>query len=545
MVGRSIGIEYNRGGEAVGNIVAVRSLLGIGVCLGMLAMAGCRQAVVQVDASPMQRPVKQVLEPPVRREFRAVWVATVSNIDWPSKPGLPVAQQKAEAVEILERAAELNMNAVIFQVRPQCDALYKSELEPWSYFLTGAQGVAPEPMYDPLEFWVEQAHARGMQLHAWFNPYRAGHPSMKGGFSEDSVIKRKPGLVRQLNDGYYWMDPAEPGTQAHSLAVMLDVARRYDVDGIHMDDYFYPYPSYLGGGEFPDESRWAVYREEGGKLNRSDWRRSQVDRFIENLYRQVKRERPHVQVGISPFGIWRPGNPEDIQGMDQYETLYADARLWLEQGWVDYLVPQLYWPIGKVQQSFPVLLAWWQQQNPLGRHLWPGLYTSRVGDGSASAFDVDEILGQILVSRGMLQRNAGAVHFSARVFMSERGRELNAALQSGPYRDRALPPVPTWLKLTAPGTPVVKARQEGNNLRLQWAAAAGGARVAYWVVHRGSGVQGRCTIHPVEQDELLIEGKRAGARGSGARVAVHSADRFGQLSAPVEFWLIDGKSAGR
>ena len=227
-------------------------------------VAGCRQGLTQARAAGGVRAAGAGTEPPVRREFRGVWVATVSNIDWPSAPGLEPEQQRQEALAILDRAAELNMNAVILQVRPQCDALYRSSLEPWSYFLTGEQGTPPKPLYDPLTFWVEQAHARGMQLHAWFNPYRVAHPSMKGEFSANSVVKKKPGLVRELDQGYFWLDPSEPGTQEHSLAVIMDVVKRYDIDGVHMDDYFYPYPSYLGGREFPDEGQWELYRSGGG-----------------------------------------------------------------------------------------------------------------------------------------------------------------------------------------------------------------------------------------------------------------------------------------
>jgi uncharacterized lipoprotein YddW (UPF0748 family) len=351
------------------------------------------------------------------------------------------------------------------------------------------------------------------------------------------LVRQKPGLVRQLEDGYYWMDPAEPGTQQHSLSVMLDVARRYDIDGVHMDDYFYPYPSYLGDKEFPDDAQWSKYLAEGGKLSRSDWRRLQVNTFIETLYRAVKKAKPRVQVGISPFGIWRPGYPRDIAGMDQYEVLYADARLWLEKGWVDYMVPQLYWPIGKEPQSFPLLLGWWKRQNPMGRHLWPGIYTSRVGDGSASEYDEEEVLGQVLVARGMLQQDAGSVHFSARLFMADRGRQLVRQLKSGPYRERALPPISPWLNVARPSRPEVSTIMEDSGLRVKWRPRSSGEKITCWVVHLGSGTGGRCLIYPLEQMDCLFEGRKLSATKRGSRVALHSADILGHLSMPFELWL--------
>ena len=270
-----------------------------------------------------------------------------------------------------------------------------------------------------------------------------------------------------------------------------------------------------------------------------------MNRFIEDLYRRIKREKPRVQLGISPFGIWRPGHPADIQGMDQYEVLYADARLWLEKGWVDYLVPQLYWPIAKVGQSYPVLLGWWQRQNRMGRHLWPGLYTSRVGDGTAAEYGMEEVLGQVMVARGMLQEDAGVVHFSAKLFMSESGRELVAALKGGPYASLALPPISPWLDVGVPGKPRVVTRSEPEGLRVLWEPGSGRGEVAYWVLHIGSGTGGRCLIYGSGQRECLFEGKAKGRAAQGGRIALHAVDRMGNLSAPVEVWLVESAEGER
>ncbi|MCD6308230.1 MAG: family 10 glycosylhydrolase, partial [Candidatus Latescibacteria bacterium] len=340
------------------------------VAAGLLAgCAAFRPTVAEREEAP----------PPPEREFRAVWVATVANIDWPSEPGLPTDTQKEEAVAILNRAQAAHLNAVILQVRPQCDAFYPSELEPWSYFLTGEQGKAPEPYYDPLAFWIEEAHNRGLELHAWFNPYRAHHPM--GEIGPSSVVRTKPGIALELKGGYYWLDPAMKGTQDHSFAVVMDVVGRYDIDGVHFDDYFYPYPSYNNGGDFPDDESWKRYVDGGGKLSRGNWRRKNVDTFVERVYRGIRKAKPRVRFGMSPFGIWRPYFPQSIRGLDQYDVLYADAKRWLNEGWVDYFTPQLYWPIRQIPQSYPVLLSWWARENTRNRNLWPGLYTSRARDG--------------------------------------------------------------------------------------------------------------------------------------------------------------------
>lgn len=417
-------------------------------------------------------PTPELPEPD--REFRGVWVATVDNIDWPSRPGLTPAAQRVEALAILDRCRDLNLNAVVLQVRPHCDALYPSELEPWSYYLTGRQGRAPDPLYDPLQFWIDESHARGLELHAWFNPYRANHPKHQGPLAPESMVRRRPDLVVKLGDeGYYWLDPGHPDTRAHTLEVIADVVRRYDVDGVHLDDYFYPYPSYNDGEDFPDEPTWQAYRNGGGRLSRGAWRRRNVDLFVEELYRQVKKEKRHVKVGISPFGIWRPGHPASIQtGFNQHDMIFADARRWLREGWVDYYTPQLYWPIAQVPQSFPVLLAWWAEQNPEGRHLWPGLFTSRVREGGWSA---REVANQIMVTRALSPSGPGNVHFSMRSLLEDRrgpdSTSLGEELLSGPYRRRALPPPFPWLDKRAPAAPEATVHLIGDEVVVSWKPA--------------------------------------------------------------------------
>ena len=339
--------------------------------------------------------------PAVEREFRGVWVASVDNIDWPSRRGLSTCDQQAELIALLDRAVALHLNAIILQVRPAADALYASRLEPWSEYLTGVQGRAPSPWYDPLAFAVQEAHARGLELHAWFNPYRARQSRAKSPPSASHVARTMPSLVKSYGP-YLWMDPGEPAIRRRTLAVVLDVVRRYDIDGVHIDDYFYPYQEYDRRGrviDFPDTRSWKRYRKGGGRLARADWRRHNVDELVKQLYTGVHAVKPWVKFGISPFGIWRPGNPPSITGYDAYERLYGDSRKWLRSGWVDYYTPQLYWPIAQIPQSYPTLLGWWVEQNEKGRHMWPGNYTNKVGPGRDQGWAADEVLEQIRITR--------------------------------------------------------------------------------------------------------------------------------------------------
>jgi uncharacterized lipoprotein YddW (UPF0748 family) len=343
--------------------------------------------------------------PAPRREFRAAWIATVANIDWPSKPGLPADRQRAELVTLLDRAADTGLNAVILQVRPCADALYDSPLEPWSEYLSGTMGEPPDPPYDPLAFAVAEAHARGLELHCWFNPYRVRHSDAAGPVASTHASVSLPGVVRRYGK-FLWFDPGEPVAADRFIEVVRDVVRRYDVDGVHIDDYFYPYPVKEEGRElpFPDADSHARAMATGGLADRAAWRRDNVDRLVERLWREVKERKPHVLVGISPFGIWRPGHPPGIKGLDQVAALNADPRKWLREGWLDYLAPQLYWRIDAPAQGYLQLLAWWADENIRGRGLWPGNYTSRIRQDptaatTANVWEAEEILRQVEATR--------------------------------------------------------------------------------------------------------------------------------------------------
>ena len=408
-------------------------------------------------------------------EFRAAWVASVANINWPSKPGLTTVEQQKEAIVILDMLQQYHFNAVVFQVRPQADALYKSDLEPWSYFLTGKQGQAPDPYYDPLEFWITEAHNRGLELHVWLNPYRAHHIA-GAEITDQSIVSKRPDLVYKLKEGYWWLDPAKKGTQDYSAAVVRDLVKRYDIDGVHFDDYFYPYDSYNKGDDFPDDDSWAAYLAGGGKLSRADWRRESVNTFIKRVYKEIKAEKPYVKFGVSPFGIWRPNNPISIQGYDQYDKLYADAKLWLNEGWVDYFSPQLYWKVNDIPHSFPVLLGWWESQNIKGRHLWPGISSGLGGDDKNS----DEIINQIMITRGITPNSPGVIHWSMKAIMQH--EKLRSALLNGPYKREALVPPSPWLSKKIPGAPVSTVEKRGSDLYINWTHPDAN-NVFRWVVY--------------------------------------------------------------
>ena len=408
--------------------------------------------------------------PPLPREFRAAWVATVDNIDWPSKRTLSTRQQQDELTAIFNRASEIGLNAIIFQVRPSADALYESKLEPWSEYLTNRQGKAPNPSWDPLEFAVKLAHDRAMELHVWLNPYRAFHPAHKGPIASSHIAQTRPELVKNYGK-YLWMDPGEPDVQKRIIAVTRDIVRRYDIDGVHIDDYFYPYPE--KGQPFPDDRSFRAYQGRGGTLARDDWRRKNVDDTVRGMYQAIKAERVTVKFGISPFGIFRPGIPSGIKaGVDQYAELFADAQKWLREGWCDYFSPQLYWPISQTAQSFPRLLSYWQSQNSQARHLWPGLFTSRVMPTEGN-WRPAEIINQIQTIR-----DAGAdgeVHFSMKALVKN-ANGLTDLLRGTSYASPAFIPESLWLNEPAPSMPEVTVaantvswKSSDGHLPFQWA----------------------------------------------------------------------------
>jgi uncharacterized lipoprotein YddW (UPF0748 family) len=415
----------------------------------------CLLVFLPLAAAPLRGQGSVGAPPPVAREFRGAWVATVDNIDFPSRPGLSAAQLRGELDAIVARAQALKLNALVFQVRPSGDALYDSTLEPWSEFLVGTQGQRPDGGFDPLAYVIERSHEHGLQLHAWFNPFRAWHPACKSPPAASHVTQRAPQLCVTYGK-YRWMDPGEPMAQKWSLATVQEVVRKYDVDGVHVDDYFYPYPE--GKTPFPDDASYARYRADGGKKARSDWRRQNIDEYVQKLRAIVHEARPHVAVGISPFGIARPGVPKGISaGIDQYEDLAADVTKWLREGWLDYLSPQLYWPIDQKAQAFDVLLTWWHGQNPKQRAIWPGINPGRALD-RARNWRADELADQIALVRAA-DRSPGHVHFSFKALRPD-APHVAGALRDRVYAEPAIAPHLSWLQAPTPKPPSL--RREGT-----------------------------------------------------------------------------------
>jgi uncharacterized lipoprotein YddW (UPF0748 family) len=482
-------------------------------------------AIPAAAQSPLGSGDKFITPPAIERELRGVWVATVSNIDWPSRPGLSTAEQKRELLAILDRAAELHLNAVVLQVRPAADALYASSLEPWSEYLTGEMGKAPSPFWDPLEFAVTEAHARGLELHAWFNPYRARHPSARSPISPSHISVTHPELVRKYGT-HLWMDPGEPAVREHSLRVILDVVRRYDIDGVHIDDYFYPYSENDSAGkkiEFPDSASYARYLASGGTLARDDWRRDNVDRLVHELYTGIKAIKPAVKFGVSPFGIWRPGFPEQIKGFDAYSQLFADSRKWLTNGWVDYWTPQLYWIIGKPDERYPLLLDWWASQNVAHRNLWIGNYSGRV-TGKPNGWPASEILNQIAMTRAQTDAS-GNIFFSMKSLMQN--DSLSLALVGGPYKFKTLVPASRWLDSIPPAQPKIRIRRENSGNPVTVAIIPRGREAAaLWLVRVHAPAGWTYDIIPGRETSYALPAEL----GAADMVAVSAVDRSGNES---------------
>ncbi len=463
--------------------------------------------------------------PPVMREMRAVWIATVDNLDWPSRAGLSTAEQQRELIAMFDRATELRMNTIVFQVRPGADALYDSKIEPWSEYLTGEMGRAPSPYYDPLKFAIDEAHKRGLELHAWINPYRARY-SLTRKASKTHISRARPDLVRKYGP-YVWMDPGDAEVRARTKKVVLDIVRRYNIDAIHLDDYFYPYKEQRRGRDipFPDATTFKRYQKNGGRLSREDWRRDNVNKLVSELNVAVHEAKSWVRFGVSPFGIWRPGYPASVRGLDQYSELFADARKWWNEGWVDYLVPQLYWAVDRPQQSYVELLQWWSDENRMKRNLWAGNYTGKVGFKNSQKFPVSEITGQIALTRAQAGAT-GNVHFSMKVFMDNPDM-LNETLERGVYSEAAIPPASPWLDDQPPAAPLLALKNDLVEMRVPLPPVrkdgTGGA-AWLWVVQTRSDDGWITSVVPGDSKLYTL-------RPRVTDVRVRAVDRVGNLSA--------------
>jgi len=401
-----------------------------------------------------------------KREFRAAWIATVSNIDWPSKPGLPSDLQQQEFIYRLDQLRELGCNAVIVQIRPAADAFYSSLYEPWSRYLTGKQGQAPFPYYEPLKFMIEQTHMRNMEFHAWFNPYRALTDSKKNPNPPDHITREHPEWIIQYG-GKSYINPGEPEARDYVIKVITDVVKRYDIDGVHLDDYFYPYR--IAGVEFGDYRSYSLFGR--SFIDKAAWRRNNVNVFVEELNEKIKQIKPFVKFGISPFGVWRnadkdPNGSMTKGGQTCYDDLYSDIVLWLKNGWIDYVMPQLYWEHYHRAAPFDVLLPWWEK-NSYGRHVYYGLGVYRMLDAKGGIWSTpNELLWQI---RDIRTKTAtpGYSFYSSSNF-DKIHHALSDSLKQRYTKYIALPPTMKWLDSTAPPSPVVKGTKTSQGYLLSW-----------------------------------------------------------------------------
>lgn len=529
-----------------------RQILGASGAATLIAVGleGCN-SLINAPATPDYRlaPELAAQAPPAPREFRAAWVATVANIDWPSRKGLPTDQQQAEMITILDQAVSLKLNALILQIRTSADALYPSALEPWSEYLSGTQGQAPVPYYDPLALWIEQAHARGLELHAWFNPFRARQSQATSPPAANHLSQTQPAWVKSNGD-QLWIDPGESAAADHTLAVFLDVLRRYDLDGIHIDDYFYPYPITQAQEpkvevDFPDQPAWQRYLDGGGTLARNDWRRSNVNALIERIYASIRSVKPWVRFGVSPFGLGRPElRPAGIQGFSQYHKLYADVERWLQHGWLDYLVPQLYWRIDQTAQAFVPLLDYWHGQNPQGRNIYAGLFTSKLaapGADTKGAWPPEEIVNQIAAVRSRAP-GSGHVHFSMVALLQNR-QGLADSLKKNTYDRVALVPASPWLEDGSPAAPAVQvSTRSGGMVEITLGTPNGSKPALRWAVWQRYGAQ--WVFRVVHQHSFTIAAFDTGDTNAPLNGLVVSAlDRVGNESPRVGVVLVNPSAA--
>jgi uncharacterized lipoprotein YddW (UPF0748 family) len=379
----------------------------------LMTLLPCKKTIFYILLTALPCLTTLVIVAQARPEFRGVWVATVDNIDWPSKGNFNSDSQRVEFIKLLDMHQRNGMNAMIVQIRPCTDAFYPSQYEPWSEWLTGVQGQPPFPYYDPLEFMINETHKRNMVFHAWMNPYRAVFNIDQSTISATHITRLHPEWFLTYGNTKYF-DPGNKEGQQYVTNLVKDVVSRYKVDAIHFDDYFYPYQ--IAGKEFPDDSTYRIY---GNGLSKSDWRRSNTDSIIAMLSRTIKKENSKCQFGISPFGVWRNTEKDPVNGsntngaISNYDNLYADILLWLKSNWIDYIAPQLYWEIGHKKAPYELLLNWWSKHS-YGKHCYVGLGIYKANSNAAWR-DNKQLTRQIELLRNTTGVQ-GMIFFSSKSF---------------------------------------------------------------------------------------------------------------------------------
>ena len=377
-----------------------------------------------------------------KREFRAAWIQSVNG----QFRGMPTEKLKQNLIGQLNSLQKAGINAIIFQVRPEADALYASRLEPWSRFLTGVQGKAPEPYWDPMQFMIDECHKRGMEFHAWINPYRT-ETTLKSELAPNHVYNIHPEWFVTYGDQLYF-DPALPESRRHICMVVSDIVSRYDVDAIHMDDYFYPYP--IKGKDFPDDASFARFG--GGFSNKGDWRRSNVNVLIKKLHETIREIKPWVKFGVSPFGIYRNESSDPLgsktKGLQNYDDLYADVLLWAREGWIDYNIPQIYWHIGHPVADYETLVKWWAR-NTENRPLFIGQSVmNTVQNADPKNPSINQLPRKMALQRAY-QTIGGSCQWPASAVVENVGKYRDALIAEY-HKYPALPPVFDFIDNEAP-----------------------------------------------------------------------------------------------
>ncbi|GAA0970001.1 glycoside hydrolase family 10 protein [Actinocorallia libanotica] len=521
--------------RALSTLAGLTGLVLAGGCAGggveTAPVPGVPQAQLGLAQPEAECPVVEPVDDGPGRQVRGMWISSVYGGDWPGDPEAPVAKKKASYRAMLDTAKAKNLNAVFMQIRPAGDAFYPSSHEPWSVWLTGTPGK--DPGWNPLQFLIDEAHARDLEFHAWFNPYRVGEDNDRAKLAPASPARKNPSWAVKYGK-YLWYDPGLPQVQDLATKAVMEVVEKYDVDGVHFDDYFYPYPS---DGDFPDAGTYKKYG--GGFANKGDWRRDNVNKLVERLSTDIKDAKPWVKFGISPFGIWRnkSGHPEgsDTNGLDSYAQIYGDTRKWVKEGWLDYVLPQLYWAIGDSRADYATLVAWWSDLvKGTGVQLLIGQAGYRMGE-SSFATKADQISRHLTLNR-KYPAVRGDVFFSATDYVRDKKGFVSALLRDH-YRTPALiPPSDGGARPAAPTG--LKAGREGGKVTLSWRGDA-----TSYAVYRSEGGGEECAA--VKASELLTTTRGTSVVDTTARdgrtytYRVTALDRTHQESGPSRASVLD------
>lgn len=470
-----------------------------------------------------------------KTDFRGMWIASVVNIDWPARRGQSAQAQQQQLIDWFDLAKSNNFNAVVLQVRPTADTFWPSDKEPWSRWLTGTQGQ--DPGYDPLAFAVEEAHARGLQLHAWFNPYRVTMTKSLKNLTPDHPAKLNPDWVIR-KDGKWYYNPGVPEARAHVVETIMEAVERYDIDGVHFDDYFYPYPG--SGKPFRDKK---TYRQYGAQYaTRADWRRANTDSLIKELSDRIEATKPWVQFGVSPFAVWRnqrtdPEGSATRAGVQTYDQLYADTRKWVREGWIDYIAPQIYWTRGFKIADYEAITRWWADEIDVAKAnghnvgLYIGEATYRAGTRTTKDWRKKNVLVQHRKFTRTFPQVSGAIYFSAKDVKADR-RGTTTRLVNRFYSRPAIAPMfgqPTG----APPAPPANLRS--RNGQLTWASSDNNA-VSYAIYQVPTTTPQNCALADATNLAAIVPASGSPMQWQGTTegtTVITAIDRWGRESAPV------------